>query len=499
MRKHSLLFVGEDLSKERLKENLDAFSGNQILNNLKSFFKENDIVSIGFVKKKSAPKLKEEIKFIEQKIDLEVSHFVVLVEYENPNISDSQEALAAEESFMISPDEFIRYYEKDISTNLCYHFMVKAMEDKGVLEQIIIHQIEHPNPFLFKNTDLISKAEVIMPHRGDLNDLEVALWYLEKQIVRPQKLSVCFDEDVTNRHFDIAEKNKSTRFFVNHPSGLGPYPSRDILARTTEEEIILFHDSDDISTSDRTATLIHSLSTDKLDAVGSHELRIDKIEQKVVAVRFPLKVIRATSKGDQHPIFFPTTAIKKSAYLKAGGLSTVRKHSSDSQFYRRAYYFLNIENVDEFLYIRVKHANSLTTRKATALGSIIRERLKTQWVADFIKVQNRNISLLESTLIDEYGNIPVDVIPLTKKHQEKILNWQILTNELKAESLSTHTEEVKFPDANDIIEERLLDYKFIKDPGTHILKQSFSWRIGWTITRLIKNLLGWIPFVRNRM
>ena len=88
------------------------------------------------------------------------------------------------------------------------------------------------------------------------------------------------DEEVTKQHFEIAEKNKGARFFLNSPSGIGPYPSRDVLAQTREKDIILFHDSDDISTSDRAATLIHSLSTDKLDAVGSHELRIDKIEKK---------------------------------------------------------------------------------------------------------------------------------------------------------------------------------------------------------------------------
>ena len=269
------------------------------------------------------------------------------------------------------------------------------------------------------------------------------------------------------------------------------------MARTTAEDIILFHDSDDISTSDRTSTLINFLIKNNLDAVGSHELCIDTIEKKIVTIRFPLKVIDAMSNQGQFAIYFPATAIRKSAYLKTGGLSTVRKHSSDRQFYIRAYFFLNIENVDEFLYIRVKHENSLTTGKATALGSPVRERLNAQWIPDFVKVQNQNISLIESTLIDEYNNADVEVIPLSEKHRTTILNWQELNSVLQEQSLSNQIKK-GLPDKKNILEERLLDFKLIKDPGVYILKQSTSWRIGWAITRMIIRLFGWIPFVKRK-
>ncbi len=499
LKNYTFFFVGENLSKKELEIDLKELGGKSNLKDLTSLFQKNSIISFGLIKQEQLSQIERELEIIQQKIDLKKSHFAALIQYKDPNIKRNQQTLPSEESFMISSEEFVRFYEKDISTGLCYHFMLKALGDKDGLEQIIAHQIGHPNTPTFEDFKQTESAEVIIPHRGDSDDLEVALWYLKKQKVQPQKVSVCFDESVTERHFDMADKNQVVRFFVNFPSGVGPYPSRDVLARTTKEDVILFHDSDDISTFDRTATLINFLNKNNLDAVGSHELRIDKIEKKIVAVRFPINVTDKAKNNGQHSVFFPTTAIKKSAYLKAGGLSTVRKHSSDSQFYKRAYFFLNIKNVDEFLYIRVKRENSLTTGKSTALSSPVRKRLKTQWRTDFLKVKNSNISLLESTLIDEYNNVDVDVIPLSEKHRSAILNWQKLNSQLQEHSLSNQLKNRSFPDAEDILEDRILDFKLTKDPGVDLLKQSFSWRIGWAITRVIILLFGWIPYVRKNM
>ncbi|MGK0364317.1 MAG: hypothetical protein ACI85O_001374 [Saprospiraceae bacterium] len=496
---YAFYFIGEDLSSDKFKSDLKAvdFQGNQ--EDLRDFLKNNKVVSIGLIKKGKHLSLSKELDIIQQKINLEQSHFAVLVPYKDPDIHIEQGLLPSEECFMISTDSFFRFYKKGISIGLCYHFMLCALEQKGSFEQIIAHQTGHPNAQIYKDFGGAQSTEIIMPHRGNTDDLETALWYLEKQKIKPKKVSVCFDENVTERHFEIADENQNVRFFVNYPAGVGPYPSRDVLARTTAEEVILFHDSDDVSTSDRTSTLMQFLNDENLDAAGSHELRIDKIEKKITAVRYPLKVIDAIGKEGKFSIFFPTTAIKTTAYLKTGGLSTVRKHSSDSQFYKRAYFFLNMENVDEFLYIRVKRENSLTTEKATALGSPIRERLREQWENDFIRVQNQNINLLDSTLIDEYNNVHVDVIPLSEKYRKTILDRQVLDSILQEQSLSNQIKKKSFPEEENVLKERILDYRLVKDPGVHVLKKSFSWRIGWEITRVIMLLFGWIPFIKKRL
>ena len=241
------------------------------------------------------------------------------------------------------------------------------------------------------------------------------------------------------------------------------------------------------------------MKDDNQDAVGSHELRVNKIKKKLEAVRFPLNVVDVKNKQEKHCIFFPTTAIKKPGYLKTGGLSTVRKHSSDNQFYWRAHFFLNIRNVDEFLYIRTKHENSLTTASNTYLGSTTRERLKLQWRFDFLRVQNQNAGLLESTLIDERNVIDINLVPLKKELREIILKWQNLKALLQKNDPFRNLEAPRFPDEKDIPEDRLLDYKLVKDPGVSQLKKSFSWRIGWAITRTIILLFGWIPYVKKHM
>lgn len=492
LKHYSFFFIGEQALEVTNLKNGDS-------EGLSQFFKENKIVSIGFIKKQQLPTVEKELEIIQQKIDFNKTHFAVLLQYENPHIYRTIFNLSAEESYLISPNEFVRFYEKNTSTGLCYHFMLKALDATNQLEQIIVHQLRHPNPLFYGTDQQLKNTEVIMPHQGDTDDLVAALWYLQKQEVVPTKVSVCFDENVTESHFKIVDEHSGVRFFTNLPPSVGPYPSRDVLARATEEEVIVFHDSDDLSTTNRISLLSKVLNDDRLDAVGSHELRVNKIKERIEAIRFPLDVINANSGQAHHPIFFPATAIKKTAYLKVGGLSTVRRHSSDSQFYKRAYFFLNLKNVDEFLYIRVKRENSLTTAKTTTLDSPVRKRLKSQWGMDFFKVQNRNISLNESTLIDEHTVAPIDLIPLKKEYREAILKRQELTSYLQSESPFKDLAQPSFPDEKDILEDRLMDYKLIKDPGVYVLKQSFSWRIGWAITRVIVLLFGWIPYVKKRI
>lgn len=497
--KYALLLIGSNLSKVSIDKGLRAFDKDKDVTKLAQLFKAEDIRSVGLIKKTSVSIFEQEMPIIQQKVNLKLSHFVVLLDYKDPNIRSSQHNLPSEEAFLISSNEFARFYERDISTGLCYYLMLKVLEEKNRIDQILSHQLGHPNPYIFPLPNQVERAEIIMPHRGNLEELETALWYLNKQTTTPQKISVCFDEFVTEQHFKIADKHTKARFFVNFPSGVGPYPSRDVLARGTEENMIVFHDSDDVSTTNRIGILTNILKTENIDAVGSHELRVDKIKKRIEAKCYPLDVIGAKNNTDLQCIFFPSTAIKKSAYLKVGGLSTIRKHSSDSQFYWRAHFFLNIKNVDEFLYIRVKQENTLTTAPETALDTKVRIRLNRQWYFDFARVQNQNVELLESALVDEYNVAEIDVVPLQKEYREMIINWQDLKLSLRDSNPFKHLKKPTFPNENDILESRLLDYREVKDAGVTQLKKSMSWRIGWAITRCIIVLFGWIPFVKKRI
>jgi len=429
---------------------------------------------------------------------LDRSHFAVLIKHSYSENRRDPRHLPSENFFLISTKEFVLFFNQQRSTTkLCYNLMLSVLNKEAEIEQVIVHQIGHPNVSFFKKNTPAVSAEIIIPHRGNLEDLETALQYVTKQRAKPSKVSVCFDELVADQHFYISDKYQHTDFYLNYPTGIGPYPSRDALARSTQEDIIIFHDSDDISTFDRVGKLTTHLIENNLDAVGSHELRVDTIQEKIVAKRYPLKVIEAAREGRGPGIFFPTSAIKKSSYLKNGGLSTVRRHSSDTQFYKRAYFFLNIENVDEFLYIRVKHENSLTTAKSTALGTPVRERIRKQWLKDFVEVQHQSISLFESTLIDEHVSGAVNIVSLDSNRRSEILKWQQLCHELRSERLSVKIKGAGFPDEKDLLEERILKEEDFSNYSTYLLKQSTSWRIAWAITMFIRATVRWVPFIRR--
>ena len=344
---------------------------------------------------------------------------------------------------------------------------------------------------------------MVIPHKGELDLLNNALYSIQKQQTSLDQVSICFDEFITDEHFKIVEDHSDFRFFTNHPTGVGPYPPRDVLARTTEKEVIFFHDSDDFSTMDRVIIQREALNDKNIDVVGSHEIRLNKITQKVLAVRYPLETNKFLEKGVFSSIFFPTTAIRKTAYLKAGGLSTIRRHSSDTQFWWRAHFYMNLISIDEFLYIRVKREGSLTTASDTALGSPVRDRIRDRWQREFMKVRDHKIPLVESTLVDEYRDDDFSLIPLKQSNRELIFNWQKMTEQLHKRSTLSIREKPKFPSQSDILEGRVSNKKSgFKDreyPDIAELKKSVSWKIGWAITRAIIFLVGWIPFVKRRI
>ena len=496
---HSLILVAKSLSISTVEQGLKQFDATLKKDVLRQFLEEQKIASIGIIKDELILNFEKELELLSQKIDFTKSYFTVLIAHGPSNHFLDKKNLPSEEAFLISPKEFVEFYEKDISTGLCYDFAFKVLEKKTQITQVVVHQTNHPNPVFVSSKSSVESAEIIMPHAGNLKDVDTALWHLSNQKVSPKKVSVCFDEPLTKQHFDLADRHSNTRFFINIPYRIGPYPSRDVLARATEEEVIIFHDSDDVSTTDRVGILTDILKDKNCDVVGSHELRINKIDKIIQAVRFPVDPMSLKDERVNHSIFFPTTAIKKSAFLKTGGLSTIRKHSSDTQFYLRAQFFLNMKTVDEFLYVRIRHENSLTISKSTALGSPVRRRLGEQWINDFFRVKHLNTGLLASSLVDEHNNVEIDLISLEKENRTTILKWQELRQTIKEKNPFRHIEKPDFPNEKEIGKDRIADFQSVTNPGINALKKSFSWKIGWRITRLIIVLFGWVPFVKKRI
>jgi hypothetical protein len=88
----------------------------------------------------------------------------------------------------------------------------------------------------------------------------------------------------------------------------------------------------------------------------------------------------------------------RSAFFNAGGLSTNLIIASDTQFLLRAYFSGSIRNVDEFLYIRRRHAASLTNAPETIYDNPLRRRLSGEWTDDFNAIKRGDLKMENSSL-----------------------------------------------------------------------------------------------------
>lgn len=257
------------------------------------------------------------------------------------------------------------------------------------------------------------KAEWIIPHRGSLQYLRTSLISVRNVAEDNDQVSVCFDEEVTDQHHYITGEFPCFRFFRSSPHHNGPYVAREVLSSRSEGDVIIFQDSDDISCVGRRSSLLAEMERCELDLIGSHELRIDEIDQRVIAIRYPLDVSRALSVTASHPLLHPSSAVKRESLKKTGGFSTHRKYGSDTEFLLRAHFFLKIGNANEFLYIRRRRQGSLTTSTDTALDSPQRLELDRLWKEDFIKIKSGNLLLSESSLSQVHRD-DISTIDLTQ-------------------------------------------------------------------------------------
>lgn len=247
----------------------------------------------------------------------------------------------------------------------------------------------------------------VIPHKGALAELAACLWYVRHLEGPKGRVQVYFDEELTAEHAALMQRFNEVRYAAISPPGLGPYVARQHLAESVEDDaVIVFQDSDDVPVASRLPSLLAHMAASGAELVGSHELRLDMMAKKVVAVRYPLDVNGALRYWTSHSQLHPTTLVTRAALRRAGGFSTVRRFGADSQFLLRAYFSLKIENVDEFLYIRRIRPDSLTMAPDTALGSPERLRLLHAWSQDFGDVKLGRLTLAASSLSPSHTAVP---------------------------------------------------------------------------------------------
>ena len=309
------------------------------------------------------------------------------------------------QSFMVSA----RYFDKDLCSQhfsnwvkLAYEFLYTYLHspESNNIEVLQVGKKAVVDEPTIADEDVLKRSLLIIPHKDSLNLLTRCLHHLNQVEYLPGTINLCFDDDgYAHLHTENYETLKHrTKIYINSPENVGPYPGRHYSILNTDKEYIFFQDSDDIPIAGRFMKQLAALQRRDLDMIGSHELRIDEFNKTLLIIRFPTDVTESLAAQSFHPLYHPTALITKAAYLKTGGFSTNLRFGYDSQFLLRSHFFLRIGNIDEFLYLRFKRPNSLTTDPKTSLASPRRIMLMRQWLIDFRLVMENKLNLEDSSL-----------------------------------------------------------------------------------------------------
>jgi hypothetical protein len=298
---------------------------------------------------------------------------------------------------------------------LCFRALHGVMAGRPAVERVLVRQIPLARapiaPRRAQGGRPASDVAVLVPHRGSPALLAAALRSMAR-VAGGARVLVGIDSRGTAGYRSLMSRYPAVEFFQSEPAPLGPYAIRHALALRARAPHLMFHDSDDVSCWDRIAGLHQTMHRTGAALVGSHELRVDEIRQRVTTTRFPLDVDAALRVRPHHPMLFPSTVIRRDSYFAVGGLSTDRTFAYDTQFVFRASFALRLANVDEFLYIRRLREGSLTTAPATALGTPVRVELLTSWMRDFRAVKAGQMAIDRSALRVMPRGEPYRLVPL---------------------------------------------------------------------------------------
>lgn len=295
----------------------------------------------------------------------------------------------------------------------CFGLLDAILNESVEVERLLVRQLPLRQSEV-SPVGLHQDAALIMAHRGPKRFLTTALHSIMGAAGASQvSVRVGLDlEDVSDYH-DVARTFPDVEFYGVDDAPVGPYVIRQSLIDRSSEHLIIFHDSDDVSCSDRIAHQATELREKNVEVVGSHELRVDELARSVEVYRFPLDASAAlalpgsTERNDRahEPLLHPTVTMVRSGFVRAGGFSTNRKIANDTQFMLRAYFSLRMRNVDSFLYIRRRHRAALTVVKETALGTPLRHFLGTTWGADFEAVKSGKVKIEETSLWPRFSPV----------------------------------------------------------------------------------------------
>ena len=298
--------------------------------------------------------------------------------------------------------------------SLCFALLDAILNGEAEVQRLLVKQLPLDHTWV-SPVALDQSAALIMAHRGPKHFLTAALRSMMCSTGSSQvTVRVGLDLEDVGDYRDVARTFPDVEFYGVDGAPVGPYVIRQNLIDRSSEHLLIFHDSDDFSCSDRFARQARELREKQVDVMGSHELRVDELARSVEVYRFPLDASGAlalpgsTERNDRahEPLLHPTLTMVRNSFVQAGGFSTNQKIANDTQFMLRAYFSLRMRNVDSFLYLRRRHPAALTVAKETALGTPLRHYLGTTWGKDFEAVKSGRSRLEETSLWPRLSPVP---------------------------------------------------------------------------------------------
>jgi hypothetical protein len=352
-------------------------------------------------------------------IDPGCSAAIVLIPWRAPPAGDMRDD-GPVQSFLCSADvweKLIALYPSAEPDKRCFLLLKAILNGEILVDRLLIRQMpnESAKPPEFAP---LGPAALLMAHRGKASHLQVALEFLARASNDRIQIRVGLDMDAVGNacddHWETLQRFRNVEFYRASRPPVGPYVIRQKLAALSSEDLLIFHDSDDISCYDRFRRLRAEMTRTSCDLVGSHECRVDEIEEEVRAFRFPLDASAALRGSPAHALLHPASMISRRSFWSTGGFSTDRTFGSDTQFLLRAYFQLKVRNADSFLYIRRRHSDALTVAPTTALESPLRRSIENPWRSDFESVKSGRIPLNESSLRCQCGPETQELILLSQ-------------------------------------------------------------------------------------
>lgn len=348
---------------------------------------------------------------------------ILLTPYLTPPLRDRRQD-GSISSFICSYELFV-FCIKDATFNdlehLCFQILSLAMTPGFEVDELLIRQLPLHHTKEKKSRKKLSSplfdATLLIPHRGDLDFAKTCIHYVHKNQTQPKHIAFCFDESISEEHVKIIQRHQNIAFFHTQPTHSGPFIPRQHICLNAQSDYIIFQDTDDVPTTDRIQSFQKFVSKNPVDLVGSHEVRLDEFNQKVVVVRYPLDPYYALSVNkDAYVLCQSHSMVSKNTVVKSGGFSTKRKFGYGPQFVLRFYFYSRkIANIDEFLYVRRKHSGSLTTAEETAAGSPYRQKFIDSWINDFTKIKEGKLRIEDSSLAVEHNKQKISVISIDRK------------------------------------------------------------------------------------